>query len=223
VVRSRPAGIVVGTALALVLAACGQGGTHADPQDPNRDPRDPNPNRSAEKSGHKLPRLTPQQLERYYLAQIAWRDCVVGEGLVFPQPPSLQEFVAEGGTWWVGSDISEDDWNRLFAGPSQVSNRCGEPPYTADFQVGRRALERLYAWQVKVVACLEAERFPLDGSAPPVEEFIRTGGSNWVPAREFHSRYGYPGGAVGVRIATRCGNDDQDLWLQATDFDVHRA
>lgn len=206
---------VVGSVLALGLAACGDN-LHGDPQDPNR-------NRSAKADEHKPPRLTRQQLKGYYVAQIAWHDCVVGEGLDLSQPPSLQEFVAEGGTWWAGSDISEDDWNRLFARPSRVSNRCGEPPYADEFQVSQRALERLYAWQVKVVACLEAEGFPLEGSPPPVDEFIRTGGSNWVPAREFHNRYGYPGGAVGVRIATRCGNENQDLWLQATDFEVHRA
>jgi hypothetical protein len=213
--RARFAETVVGSVLALVLAACGQN-LHDDPKDPNQ-------SRSAKVDRHKPPRLTRQQLKHYYVAQIAWRDCVVGEGLTLSQPPSLQEFMAEGGTWWAGSDISEDDWNRLFAGPSRVSEHCGEPPYADEFQVGQRALERLYAWQVKVVACLEAEGFPLEGSPPPVAEFIRTGGRNWTPAREFHSRYGYPGGAVGVRIATRCGNENQDLWLQATDFEIHRA
>lgn len=35
-------------------------------------------------------------------------------------------------------------------------------------------------------------------------------------------RYGFVRGAAWERIATRCGNSNQDLWLQATDFEVDR-
>lgn len=222
-VVARRAGMVVGIALALVFAACGGEevetiGHDCPPADcPDDDLED----------DHEPPPLTPEQLERYYVAQVSWRDCAMGEGLALTEPPSLEEFAAGGGEWWVGAEISDDDWNRLIVGDESgnggVGRRCGEPPLADEFLVGRDALERLYAWQVEVVACLEGEGFPLDTSAPPLEEFIETGGTAWVPAKEFHGRYGFPEGAPWTRIATRCGNLDQDLWLEATDFEVDRA
>lgn len=223
--RGRVGRSAVVVAVVLALGACGGDPAetghgdppeafHGDPDEPIEEEDEPEP-----------PPLTREQLERYYVAQVAWRDCAVAEGLALTRPPTLEEFVADGGSWWVGAELSDDEWNTLIVGedPSGVGARCGEPPLASDFRVGREALERLYAWRLRVVACLAAEGFPLDEQPPPLEEFIRTGGTNWTPAREFHSRYGFLEGKTWVRVHTRCGNDNQDLWLGATDFEVDRA
>lgn len=224
---ARFAGIVVGSALALVPAACGgdspQGADIAsDSPSCEELPAacDPDPDE------HEPPPLTREQLERYYVAQIAWRTCAAGEGFALSEPPSLEEFLAGGGAWWAGADLSDEDWNRIVGDESGTPGfdlRCGEPPLASDFLVAREALEGLYAWQVGVVACLEAEGFPLDAPVPPLEEFVRTGGTSWVPAREFTGRYGFPEGATWQRLATRCGSPTQDLWLSATDFEADEA
>jgi hypothetical protein len=217
-------GIVIATVLSLTLAACAD--TDAGHGDPPVSVSDEGRPIGDEEEPEPAP-LTREQLERYYVAQVSWRECAVEEGVALSEPPSLEEFKADGGTWWVGAELSDEDWNRMFAGeePSRIDSLCGEPPFASDFRVGREALERLYAWQLKVVSCLEAEGFSLEGRAPPLEEFVRTGGTNWVPAREFHRRYGFPDleDATWARVYTRCGNDNQDMWLQATDFEVDRA
>jgi hypothetical protein len=221
--RLRLTGIVIATVLALTLAACAD--TDAEPHGDFPVPVSDEGRPTGDEEEHEPAPLTREQLERYYVAQVSWRECAVEEGVALSEPPSLEEFKADGGTWSVGAELSDEDWNRMFAGeePSRIDSLCGEPPFASDFRVGREALERLYAWQMAVVACLEAEGFPLEGEAPPLEEFVRTGGTNWAPAREFHGRYGFLEGETWVRVYTRCGNDNQDLWLQATDFEVDRA
>lgn len=66
-----------------------------------------------------------------------------------PEPPSLERYLEEGGTWSVGADVSPDDWNALIVGDGPAEGRvgraCGEPPVPYDFLVGREALERLGA------------------------------------------------------------------------------
>jgi hypothetical protein len=216
--------IAVAGMLLLLVAACG--GTAVD--DGHGD--------APQVVGHAEPtakqpeppplRLSREQLERYYVAQTAWGDCATAAGIVLSEPPPLEDFLAGGGEWWVGADLSDDEWNRLQgdeSGSSGLDLRCGEPPLAFDFAVGREALERLYAWQLEVVRCVEAEGFPLDGPIPLLDEFVRTGGTSWEPAREFTARYGFPEGAVWERLANRCGSPTgQDLWLGATDFEVDR-
>ena len=215
-------GVVIGSALLLVLTACAsdEGAAHgAHPCPPEC------PDESIEEDEHALPQLTREQLERYHGAQVAWRDCAMAEGLTLPEPPSFEEFAAEGGTWWVGYDMSNEEWNSQVVGSGgsgRVGERCGEPPTQHEFSVSDEAIRRLYAWQEQVVACLEAEGFPVDTTAPPIEEFVESGGANWTPARDFHRRYGFLEGATWVRVSTRCGNASQDLWLQARDFEVDR-
>ena len=225
--RSRFAAAVVVSALAVALAACGDDldePSHGDPVEGFSTDNEPPIDEDEE---DEFPRLTRDQLQRYYAAQIEWRDCAIGEGLALPEPPSLEEFVADGGKWWTGADVSDDDWNRLIVGDEdgegRVGRSCGEPPGPHDFVVAREVLERLYAWQVRVVGCLGEQGFPLDTIAPPLEEFVESAGANWIPAREFHARYGFPDTPAWDRAAANCGNPDHDVWLQATDFEVDRA
>jgi hypothetical protein len=221
------AGFVAASTLLVLTAACGGPAVDDGHEDPPEVVGHSESELSAEEEeAEAAPRLNREQLERYYAAQVAWRGCATGEGIVLSEPPPREVFVAGGGAWWVGSELSEDEWNRMVgdeSGTSGLGARCGEPPLASDFLVGHEALERLYAWQVQVVSCLEAEGFPLDGAVPPVAEFVRTGGANWVPATEFTARYGFPEGPAWHRVATRCGSPTQDLWLGAADFVVDRA
>jgi len=213
--RGRTA-IVLGALLALT--ACGDGEiVDSDPPEAFGHPDEV----SEEEEEHEPPPLSPQQMEAYYDAQITWRDCGIGAGLDLPEPPSLDEFVAEEGAWSVGADVSEEDWNRLVV-DGRVDKACGEPPGPYDFLVSREALERAYAWHLEVLACLEDEGFPVETTAPPMEEFVEAAGTNWSPARDFHRRYGFPSGADWDQVVARCGNSNQDLWLQATDLEVDR-
>lgn len=212
-------GVVVGSALLLVLTACAsdEGAAHGvhpcPPECPDESIED--------EDEHELPPLSPQQMEAYYDAQITWRDCGIGAGLDLPEPPSLDEFVAEEGAWSVDADVFEEEGNRLV-GDGRVDKACGQPPYPHVFLVSREALERAYAWHLDVLACLEDEGFPVETTAPPMEEFVETFGTNWSPARDFHRRYGFPSGADWDQVIARCGNSNQDLWLQATDLEVDR-
>jgi hypothetical protein len=218
-------GIVVGTVLTLAVAGCGaEEYTTISHNDPPPVGLHDDPDQATEVE-EEPPPLTKVQLERYYVAQVSWHDCVSREGVALSEPPPLEEFLADGGAWSAGSDLSGEEWNRLFGGnrPSRVGTLCGEPPFESDFRVGREAMERLFAWQLEVVACLAVEGFPLEQEAPSIEDFVRTAGTNWVPVREFDERYGYLEGGTWVRVYTRCGNDNQDMWLRATDFEIDRA
>lgn len=220
-VEGRRAVATFGTALVLVLAGCAsdEENVHGDPCPPGGCPHE------SLEDEHGPPPLTREQLKRYHRAQVAWRDCAMEEGLTLPEPPTFEEFAADGGTWSVSADMSVEEWNQLIVGSGgsgRVGARCGEPPIPHEFMVSDEALRRLYAWQEQVVACLEAEGFSLETAAPPLEEFIESGGTNWTPAREFHRRYGFLED-TGTGVYTRCGDSNQDLWLQATDFEVDRA
>lgn len=221
-VGGRHAAVVVGSALLLVLSGCAsdEANVHGD----DLCPPGGCPDESIE-DDHEFPPLTQKQLKRYYEAQLAWRACAMGQGLALPEPPTFEEYAADPGTWSVSADISDEEWNRLIVGTGGSGNvgaRCGEPPGPHDFLVSDDAFRRLYAWQERVVACLEGEGFPLETTAPPIEEFVESGGTNWVPAREFHGTYGFLEGETWERVYTRCGNDNQDLWLDASDFEDHR-
>ena len=224
----RLVGVAVPGLVAL-LAACGPNEQlHGDPppafhDEPGVETTEPDP----------PVRLTPEQWERYYIAYVEWRDCIGEEGFILTEGPSPEEFVARGESWWAGEELNEQ-WSDLqaanprYAGLSrddaqyQLNDHCGEAPFAYQFEVGRDAIGRLYDWQVEVVTCLETEGFPLDGPVPSREEFVRTGGSTWVPVREFTARYGSPQGATWVRLMSRCGSPTHDLWLQATDFQIDR-
>jgi hypothetical protein len=219
--RPVQAAAVVGSALVLVLAACGEAQVAHDVVD------ECPPDCAEEDEEHERPTLTRAQMKRYYRAQVVWRDCAMAEGLDLPEPPTWKRFVADGGTWSVGADLSDDDWDVLNAdvedGGESVIRACGVLPVPQEFLVSPEALERLYAWNQQVLACLEAEGFPVDTAAPPVEDFVESAGRSWSPAGDFHARYGYPQDEEWMRVAARCGNHEDDVWLQPDDFEIKRA
>lgn len=215
----RGAGRGAGMAILLVvlLGACVDEEPHAD------DCLHEECDEILEGEEEQLPVLSRDQRKRYYRAQVDWRECAIAEGMDLPEPPPLGQFVA-GREWDVANDISDEDWNRMGGlGEGGVAMACGEPPVPHEFLVGPEALERLYDWHVEVLACLEREGYPVDTTPPPVEDFVESSGRSWAPAREFHRRYGFLEGATWIRVHTRCGNDNHDMWLGATDFEVDRA
>lgn len=222
--RPGLATVLLGSALTLTLVACSRDivpvGTPPCDDPAWGDPAecDPGPDEP------ERPPLSRERMEAYYAAQITWRDCAIGEGLDLPEPPSLEEFAAEEGAWWVGADVSEEDWNTHIvedeSGNGRVGRACGEPPHTSQFLVSREALERAYAWNLEVLACLDDEGFPVETTPPPLEDFVEAVGKNWSPYRDFTRRYGrFPSGADWDRVVVRCGGSNSDLWLEAWDFE----
>jgi hypothetical protein len=129
--------------LALVVSACGVAGgggksTGLQPTAEDVGHGDPGESIGEETVEEDSPEpLTMRQLKRFYAAQVEWRTCAVDEGLVLPDPPTLEQFVAGGGSWWVGHDLSEEEWNRMVVGDESgggsLGEACGEPPTHSDF------------------------------------------------------------------------------------------
>jgi hypothetical protein len=170
--------------------------------------------------------LTAAELERYHAAQVAWWECARQEGLALPDPPSLEEFIADGGGWWVGFDLSEDEWNRLVddeAGeqlPAGVV--CGEPPGDYEFRVEEDAVRRFHAFQLDLIDCLAEEGFPIDTDAPTEEEFVAAGGRGWDGWSEFAARYDVTD-ELHERLDAHCGSSITDLPLNVHSFEEDPA
>ena len=114
-----------------------------------------------------------------------WADLAVSE------PPSLESFLASGGTNW-------DPWQEAIEryGAGAIGEKCGRrldlshwearsreaeeqeqrplpPPSRDDF-------EAFYTFQRGLKACFEAHGFPLP-DPPSLESFIASGATNWSP------------------------------------------
>ncbi len=129
--------------LALTVSACGVavgGGERTGLQPTAEDVGhgDPGESVGGETADEESPEpLTMKQMKRFYAAQVDWRTCAVDEGLALPDPPTFEEFVAGGGTWWVGRDLSEEQWNHTVVGDESgggsLGAACGEPATHSDF------------------------------------------------------------------------------------------
>lgn len=136
-------GRVTPVLLALALGACGVTGGGATSVGVQPAAEDVGHGDPAESLGEEtveddsLEPLTTGQLQRFHAAQVEWRRCAVDEGIALPDPPTLEEFVAGGGSWWVGDDVSEEDWNHRVVGDESgvgaLGATCGEPPTHSDF------------------------------------------------------------------------------------------
>lgn len=140
---SHRLGRLTAVLLALTVSACGVAGgggnsTGLQPAADDVGHGDPGESISEETVDEGPPEpLTMRQMKRFYAAQVDWRTCAVDKGLALPDPPTLEEFVAGGGSWWVGRDLSEEEWNHMVvedeSGGGSLGAACGEPPTHSDF------------------------------------------------------------------------------------------
>lgn len=217
--------------LAVMLAgACGQGDAasgRGDLPDVEEEPGhgDMPDDLDGEEVNDTLPRpLTADELERYYRAQVGWRVCAVEAGLDLPQPPSLETFMADGGGWSVGAELTDEEWNRRVVGDEAggeptVGTRCGEPPYEGEFRVEEVALRRFHRFQVQLAACLAAEGYALDLDPPTEDAFVASGGRNWAVWAELLHRFDVTERDHDT-LNVRCGSSIGELPLDLHGFEI---
>lgn len=170
--------------------------------------------------------LTVAEMERYYAAQIDWRTCAVEDGLELPDPPSLEGFVADGATWWVGYDLTDDEWNRMIGDESGTTGpgaTCGEPPGPTDFRVEEHALRRFHAFQLDLAACLAEQGLVLQHDPPTEDEFVEAGGRGWHVWAEL-TRQHHLSQQVQDQLEARCGSSISELpSLDIHSFELDRS
>lgn len=70
------------------------------------------------------PAPTTEQLKGLYEAQLASRDCLIGEGFSLPEPPSEQVFLESAGAWSPYIALPDD---ALSEGFDELVKRCPQP------------------------------------------------------------------------------------------------
>jgi hypothetical protein len=170
--------------------------------------------------------LTVAEMERYYAAQIAWRTCALDDGLELPDPPSLEGFVADGATWWVGYDLTDDEWNLMMGDESGTTGpgaTCGEPPLPTDFRVEEHALRRFHAFQLDLVACLAEQGLVLQLDPPTEDTFVEAGGRGWHVWTELSQQH-HPSQQVQDQLEAACGSSIGELpSLDIHSFELDRS